>query len=998
MRRVWLFTVRGRREPYVWSILGIRVGVITGAAALSAVLLLVVAVNLDQTLVGSIAAAALAAVALLTARWLTAMAPHRPGIALREGTQLGLLRRRLKDPEWSNNWKWPDPISARQGNVVILKNGDVSVNYLVEGINFNSHDTDSVGGAQQGNARLLGKLASLGFIKEVYLRGVKVKVPAETLTRRCIDHVPEWARYEQDRYKGAFEGLTQFNNMYKSGVLNSYERPFWLELKIGSADLNLFEKWLDTAGLANSQAGVGMDEVQTRERRIWEAIPREFRPVRTNPEDLEWMWERAGSLGLSGATVPHLPGRNQVQTMKRGNNNFPLVTITTGHEADALADMFIARCAEQSGGRIDRVRRIFRDGIVHRYRSLRREGSIAVHNPGRRTTDFPDGYTTYQAILTVASGPSVQGSYAIQKMTGLVDGFHGLDADVVMRITFEQKTSNEIAKDFGKAQRRNDSDDAALSQSEFDATEYADNDAQLRNLYPFVIGENVWAHVHTSFVFGAANYHTLEQNVQKLIDTMAASDDDSDDGFQLYRYVGSQVELWQKMLPCTTAGPVIDDSRLSATPALIGACLPLRRQTLGDPFGWPIGVNMENSLGQVVYTDLINPTAVGDGSILVFGEQGVGKSMFFKSIAAAVYDLFGIVWLLDPTGEMEVFAGQFPDRDTVIVDLANSHVSLDLLKCLPPNEATIAWLDTWCPLLGVELNTDEYERLAMVVTPAYREVHHSPVTSAPGLRTTRQVFEHIAVQSDETARRLRRAFNSIKGLPEAACLLDPVDIDTGNVIDLPAFRADRSRFVVFNTRQFALREGETETPISGRIATAAFTTIAALAKYYFDRSALVNLFGVDEAHSVNAPIIKRNILSDTNLKGRKFKNIVMVSTQAVQHLGDGLDLVTKRGTFRQRAQENAVPALRKVHITPTPTAMNLISRELSPLAGDAREPNKVQPGREGEMLWYDGRSVGKVQTYLPFIPSRAAAADTSADKIVRVDEHRANVQGRHRVG
>lgn len=78
--------------------------------------------------------------------------------------------------------------------------------------------------------------------------------------------------------------------------------------------------------------------------------------------------------------------------------------------------------------------------------------------------------------------------------------------------------------------------------------------------------------------------------------------------------------------------------------------------------------------------------------------------------------------------------------------------------------------------------------------------------------------------------------------------------------------------------------------------------------------------------------------------------------------------------------------------------MNLISRELSPLAGDPREPNKVQPGREGEMLWYDGRSVGKVQTYLPFIPSRAAAADTSADKIVRVDEHRANVQGRHRVG
>jgi hypothetical protein len=198
--------------------------------------------------------------------------------------------------------------------------------------------------------------------------------------------------------------------------------------------------------------------------------------------------------------------------------------------------MFIASCSGQAGGNVDRLRRVFRDGIMHRYRSLRRECSIAVHNPGRRTTDFPDGYTTYQTMLTVASGPSLQGSYAIHKMSGIADGFHGLDADVVMRITFEELSGREVAKVFGKAQRRNDADDEALSRSEFDAVEYADKDAQLRNLHPFVSGENVWAKVHMSFVFGAANYHTLERNVQKLIDEMAATDDDKDDSFQLYRY------------------------------------------------------------------------------------------------------------------------------------------------------------------------------------------------------------------------------------------------------------------------------------------------------------------------------------------------------------------------------------------------------------------------------------------------------------------------------
>jgi hypothetical protein len=996
MRRVWLFTVRGRRAPFVWSVLGTRVGVFTGAMGLSGFGVMFVLNNFDQPLVGWIACGVILALALITARWLAKMAPHQPGLALREGTQLGLLRRRLKNPEWSNNLKWPSPVSSRKGNVVILKNGDIWLNYLVEGINFNAHDAESVEVAQRANARLFARLAGLGFVREVVLRGVKVKVPAETLTRRCIDYVPEWPRYERSRYRAAFEGISQFNNMYKIGERNSFERPFWLGLHVGSADLKFYERWLDTVGLAIPQAGIGMQEVQTRERQVWQSLPPEFRPARTNPVDLEWLWDRAASLGLSGSTVPHLPSRKQEQTMQRGNNNFSLVTITTGHEAEALADMFIASCGEQAGGNVDRLRRVFRDGIMDRYRSLRREGSVAVHNPGRRTTDFPDGYTTYQTMLTVASGPSLQGSYAIQKMSGIVDGFHGLDADVVMRITFEELSGREVAKVFGKAQRRNDADDEALSRSEFDAVEYADKDAQFRNFHPFVSGENVWAKVHMSVVFGAANYLTLERNVQKLIDEMAATDDGKDDSFQLYRYVGSQVEMWQKMLPCTTSSAVIDDTRLSATPALLGAVLPLRRQIIGDPYGWPIGVNKENSLGQVVYTDLINPTAAGDGSILLFGEQGTGKSMFVKVMDGAVHDLGGIVWQVDPTGEMEVFASQFPDA--VIVDLINPAVSLDLLKCLPPHEAAAPWLDTWCPLLGVKLNSEEYERLAMVIAPGYREVHFSPLSSAPGLRTTRQVFEHIANHSDETAIRLRRAFNAIKALPGAACLLDPIDLTTGKVIDLPAFKADRSRFVVFNSRQYVLRDGETETETSSRIATAVFTAIATLAKFYFDRSPCVNLFSVDEAHSVNAPIIKRNILSDTNLKGRKFKNIVLVSTQAVQHIGDGLDLVAKRGAFRQRSPENAVPALRKVHITPTPTALKLITRDLSPLDSDPTHPNKVIEGREGELLWFDGRAVAKMQIFMPFIPSRAAAADTSPDKIVRVDDHRASVEGRHRVG
>lgn len=1002
MRRMWFFTARPR-PPFEWSVLGTRIGAFTGAFGLSGFAGLFVLTNFDLTLPGWILAGVTVSAALLTARWLTAMRPPQPGIALREGTQLGLLRRRLSDPEWSNNRKWPSPIAARHGNVVILKNGDAWVNYLVEGINFSKHDLDSVEGGQLANARLFANLSSLGFVEEVFARGTKVKVPAETLTRRCIDHVPQWARYESTWYRAASDGLTNFNNMYKSGERNSFERPFWLSIKVGAVDPKFYERWLEALGFGT--ALVDTQEIQSRERQLWDAIPNEFNAVRTNPGDLEWIFTRACTLGLSPSTVPYLPGRKQDPTMVPGNNNFPLVTITSGHEADSLADMFVRRCAEQSNGSADRLAKVFRDGVFHRYRSLRRESSIAVHAPGRRTPDFPDGYTTYQTVLTVASGPSLQGSYAIQKMSGIVDGFHGLDADIAMRITFTPLPGRKAAKVLGKAQRRNDADDEALSESEFDAVEYAEKDNQLRTLYRFASGEGVLANVHMSFIFGAANHHKLEEKVQKVIGELAVTHDDSDDSFQVYRHVGSQQELWQSLLPCTASTPLIDDTRLTMTPALLGAVMPLRRQTLGDPYGWPIGVNLENSLGQVVYSDFINPTSAGDGSIMLFGEQGTGKSLFTKTIAFAIHDLLGEVWLVDPTGEMEVAAGQIDDA--VVIDLIETNVSLDLLKCLPPAEAAAAWLDTWCPLLGVEINSEEYERLATVIAPAYREVHYSPLSSNAGLTTTREVFDHIANHSDDVAIRLRRAFNGIKALPGAACLLDPVDLDTGKVRDLPAFNAAESRFVVFNTRQYLLRAGETETATSSRIATAVFTTIAALAKFHFDRSPRVCLFGLDEAHSLDAPIIKRNILADTNKKGRKFKNLVLVSTQTVQDIGDGLDLVTKRGTFRQRSPENAVPALRKVHIAPTPAALNIISSGLSPLEyvlDETDQPNrkmqaKVKQGREGELLWFDGTRVGKMQTFAPFIPSRAAAADTRPDTIVRVDDHRAALaQGRHRVG
>ena len=290
---------------------------------------------------------------------------------------------------------------------------------------------------------------------------------------------------------------------------------------------------------------------------------------------------------------------------------------------------------------------------------------------------------------------------------------------------------------------------------------------------------------------------------------------------------------------------------------------------------------------------------------------------------------------------------------------------------------------------GIELNSEAYERLAMVIAPAYREVHHSPLQATAGLRTTRQVIDHIAQSSDATSVDLRRRFNAIKAMPGAACLLDPVDLDTGKVADLPAFNATGSRFVVFNTRQFVLREGDTATPTSDRLATAVFTTIAALAKFYFDRSQRVNLFALDEAHCYDTSIVKRSILADTNKKGRKFKNIVLVSDQTVPAGGDGLDLVVKRGSFRQRDVHNAVPALAKVHLQPTPRLLNMMATDLSPVGED----NLPEEGREGELLWFDGHTVGKMQTFLPFIASRAAAADTRPDKIVRVDEHRASRAG-----
>lgn len=991
MRRIKFFTAR-LKPPYEWRILWVRMGVLSGGIALGGFICLFILQYMGMQSVGGAVCAGMVVLAWLLARWLTAMTPPRPGLALREGTQLGLLHSRIANPEWSNNREWPSPIASRVGNMVILKNGDIWVNYLLEGINFTSHRLNSIESCQKLNASLFSSLSQLAFIREVHVIGVKVRVRPETLTRRCIDQVPEWAKYESTLYRDAAKALTHFNNQYVTGQRKSFERPFWLAVKVGSTDQKQYERLLDSVGLAPSWAGISLQEAQRRERDLWSCLPAEFRALRTLPDDLDWMLERAA---LRALIVPSLPSRHNDKTMVAGNRNFRPVTITTGHEADALADMFVAAVAEQAGAKAGRLRRIFRDGVFHRYRSLRKESSIAVHCPGTRTPDFPDGLTSYQTMLTLASGPSIEGSVAIHKMSGIVDGFHGLDADVSFRVTFSPLPGDSAAGKLAKAQRRNDADDAALSRSEFDAAEYAAVDAQFRDVYDYARSENMLANVHVTFAFADANHHQLEQKLNKVIGEMA------DDGFQLFRHVGAQVQQWRNMLPCTAASGVIEDTRLTQTPALLGAVMPIRRQTLGDPYGWPIGVNLENALGQVVYIDVLTGTEGGDGSILMFGEQGTGKSTFYKNIASAVHDLQGEVWSVDPTGEMEVFASAFadPERpspgDPIIVDLVRPEISLDLLKCLPPDEATAPWLDVWCPLLGVNLNSAEYERLATVIAPGYRSMHRSPVSGAVGLATTRQVFEHIAAQNDAVAVTLRRSFNAIKDMPAAACLVDPIDLFSGTVRNLPAINASESRFVVFNTRQYLLRDGDTATATSSRLATGVFTAIAALAKFYFDRSGRVNLFCIDEAHTLDAPIIKRNILSDTNKQGRKFKNIVMASSQTVGSLGTGLELATRRAGFRQRASENAIPVLQQVHIAPTPEAVRIMTTDLSPAAPNSHLP---EAGREGELFWFDGRNPGKMQTFLPFIPERTRLADTRPGTIIRVDEHRANRRARHRVG
>lgn len=990
MRRMLFFTAR-LKPPYAWRILGLRVGAMSASIGLGGFLALGALQPFGLQKIGLVIMVFCVAAMVAIAWWLTSMTPPLPGIALREGTQLGLLWKRIRTREWTNNRLWPSPIAARMGNIVFLKNGDVWVNYVAQGPNFSAHKQDTVKAAQQLNARLMSTLSKLGFIREFHDIGVKVRVPASTLTRRCIGHVPDWAKYEASLYSAAAEGLRHFNNQYTTGQRNSFERPHWLAMHIGSVDMKLYERLLDTAGLASTQAGIDTQEAQNRERQIFAALPPELHAAKTNPRDLDWMLKRAALRGLPGINVPTMPPRQFDPAMIPGNNNFQTVTITTGHEVDAVADIYAQRIAEQAGTKVRLLRRIFRDGIFRRYRSIRKETSIAVHVPGSRTTDLPDGYTTYQTFLTLASGPSVKGSYAIHKMAGIVDGFHELDADVSFRVTFTPLPGREAAKKLGKAQKRNNSDDSALSQSEFDAAEYAGKDAELRTLHGHASEENMLANVHITFAFADVNYQQLEHKVQKVIDAMAATEEDKDDGFQLVRHVGSQIELWQSMLPCTTATQLIDDTRLSQTPALLGAVMPLRRQTLGDPYGWPIGENLENSLGQVVFMDVVTPTIGGDGSILLYGEQGTGKSSFYKVIGSAVYDTGGTCWFTDPSGEMAVYASEFPGA--IPVDLMEPKASLDLLKCLPADQAALAWLDTWCPLLGVEQNSDEYERLATVITPGYRAVHHSPFSSTPGLKTTRQVFDHIGQQNDAAAKHIRRSFNSIKGMPGAAVLLDPVD-DHGQVVDLPAFNGAESRFVVFVSRQYQLHEGDTATETSTRLGTAAFTAIAALANFYFPRRDGVKLFGLDEAHAHDAAIVHRNILSDTNMKGRKFKTIVMISTPTKQSLSKGLEAVTRRGGFRQRATANAVPVLEDLHMVPTPLAVQLMSSDLSPIDPTTRE---VQEGREGELLWFDGLNVGKMRTFLPFIPGRARLADTRPDQLIRLDEHNASQKSRHHV-
>lgn len=919
------------------------------------------------------------------------------------------------------------PLSKRRGNVIFSEDGSVWCNYLLTGINVNSYRPETAVAAQDTHEMLFYALSRIPT-DDIALHGVKVRVDPMSTFARMTAGVPDW-NPELYRYLGKL--LNDFYGRMVSGEFVEHERVYWLAISKPS-HRKMGERLASSMIDVDPHENFNWTDLGDFERKCFQSIPAELRPVRTTPELVDWYFERATTRGLG---APMLPKPDQTAGAKPGEKSYPEVAFDTAAESTSLYRTFLADLkkgrdyTEQlskvgvlpgalvigacfltavagmafvavgqplvaavtfgagllvaaaallrtalSGNRDPRV------SLRRRFRTLRDGKIMAISHPGRRSGALPDGPVSYQSLLGIARYPARYVS-EVSDFTYIIDKPIGMDADFTLRLRFDQSLVE--VPSISKTEKSLVSEGMANADDEFEAYDYNNRRAELRRFHAAVSDEPGprGMEVAAIFAFGSDNLDVLNSRMAAMTQKFRNK------GYVPLVPVGGQRELWTMMMPGSRRTRLGNDLLQATTTHWFSGAMPCRRSFAGDAIGLPIAVNKENTLGQIILLDLLNATDRGNASIAMTGAQGGGKSNLMKLIYLFITALNRYAVAVDHSkhGEWAVFSRQI--ARTQVVQAASGDLSMDMLKCLPSPDAETVFMAHYLPLMGFDTQSDEAAYLAKILRPEFRIPR--------GITSTRRLMMWLKGSGEPEAKVIRRSLEHWAALPYTRAFIDPPprsDDDHGlppfdNIAEL-ARRMESGQTpyaTVFRTHQLPVYRGVNPDNASdlNKWSAAVYGTIARMTAYRFAQIRGTCVFFGDEISFLkgNEDVVELLVRSPDRT-GRKDGNFIVAASQHADDFDHNYAMIEKKAAFRQKVSDNARKALKFTEMPVLDSLVNMMMTQTSP--PDPDNNNMTRAGRYGEGWWNDGNNnIVRVQ-FLPILSTDLARfADTTSSKMIR---------------
>ncbi|QFS94566.1 AAA-like domain protein (plasmid) [Mycobacterium sp. THAF192] len=467
---------------------------------------------------------------------------------------------------------------------------------------------------------------------------------------------------------------------------------------------------------------------QRNRAKLLDQIPRSWRLIPAQPQDMEWLWTSATNRGVLLMPRPEQPS-NIV--------DFTPALFDDGAKEDAI-DGF-------SRHKRPAVLKITPEAAPPSYQAL-----LKVNFPKGEML-FPGGTEIFHVL-----------------------NHCGLHVDWAVRCHHyprrQVKTDNDAVAKIIDSNRY----ETALDTKIVDDNDMADD---LLTHYSAKIAQT--GSDSTKFItilsLGAQSYEALERGVTFLSEVFANMK------ITFERIAGLQQDLWAAMLPGTPNTEVVRSLCDETTITEFAELVPFITSSIGTPTGPIFGRCIDSGLSDLFRLDLRALLAANKPSnIALAGGLGSGKSSFMKLIAETHAALGDPQWSYDRTeaGEWATFYQQIPGH--IIVDLLNPQRSICALKTFQhnPRLASRHALSTLVPLLKFEIGSEEALALSEALIPD--NITAEKLTSMPRLADYLLRTAGASAEAD-AARRVGRHLKSWCSYDFARALfdedLDPINYD-----------------------------------------------------------------------------------------------------------------------------------------------------------------------------------------------------------------------------